>query len=1157
MNGNQPERARTGFVTERPVAISMLMLSMVVFGLVSFFKLRVDLLPEISYPTLTVRTSWPGAAPEDIEERVSERIQEALSTLAHLVRSTSVSRAGVSDVVLDFDWGTPMSFAVQEVRERLDGVFLPRGAERPLILRYDPNLDPILRIGVASNSTRADGEAELVRQRWIAENRLKRELEALPGVAAVQVRGGLEEEIRVRADPYKLSAHRIDPELLAQRLAQENINASGGSLRDGSAEYLVRTLNEFRSPAEIEELALAERGESVVRVRDVARVSRTHEKREVVTRIGGREAVELEIYREAGTNIVEVARTVRERVFGTAAQQELARKAIEEGRADAPQTVGERDKTPQLAWTLRRESKLELLSDQSTFIADAVAEVQSSAVTGALLAIAVLWLFLGRVAPTAIIAISIPMSVVVTFVPMFLSDVTLNIMSLGGLALGVGMLVDNAIVVLESIMRCRDEGDAPKAAALRGVREVFGAVVASTLTTVAVFAPIVFVSGVAGQLFGDQAMTVVTSLSVSLVVSVLFIPMLASRRWLMGGPAEEVRAGDAPPVHESPVSYAQSTNAPAWKRASRGAVHALGSIPGWGVRGLGYAWRGTGQALARFGGSGPFQRAFGALERAYVHALRSSLRAPLLVLGLAALATLYAAWRVPKLGLELLPEIHQGEFTAHVALEMGTPLELTDEVMRALDERVRLIDGVLSTALVCGIEAETLTREIEGPHTARLTVRTAPEEHGHELEHAIAERVRTLALNEPAVRTIDIRRPSPFALETPLQVEVRGQELDQLARTAEEVRARLLALPSLTDVKTSVRAGHPEARITFDRDKTLEFGLDLTRVSNLVRDHVLGNVSTRFAEGEDRIDVRVVGDELVLTTLDAVLDLVVNPQSATPVPLRAVADVRMQQGPAEIRRIGNTRAVLVEASSTGLDLGRSGAQIEQALGSLRLPEDVSVQIGGQKREMDEALTSMRFALALAVFLVYVVMAVQFESLLQPLIILLAVPLAGVGVVFTLDLLEVPLSVIVFIGLILLAGVVVNNAIVLIDRINQERAAGAELHAATIAAGRARLRPILMTTLTTVLGLLPMTGWLEAVPGLASIPWLQAGSGAEMRSPMAITVVAGLSVSTLLTLVVIPCAYVLLERSLARLRSLGARASARAPREAGATTGAGA
>jgi HAE1 family hydrophobic/amphiphilic exporter-1 len=1136
MSGNQPERARAGFVTERPVAISMLMLSLVVFGLVSFFKLRVDLLPEISYPTLTVRTTWPGAAPEDIEERVSERIQEALSTLANLVRSSSVSRAGVSDVVLDFDWGTPMTFAVQEVRERLDSVFLPRGVERPLILRYDPNLDPILRIGVASSaSERAAGDAELVRQRWIAENRLKREIEALPGVAAVQVRGGLEEEIRVRADPYKLNAHRIDPEMLAQRLAQENINASGGSLRDGSAEYLVRTLNEFRSPAEIEDLALAERGESVVRVRDVARVSRTHEKREVVTRIGGREAVELEIYREAGTNIVQVAQAVRDRVFGTQAQQARARKATEEGRADAPQTVGDRDQMPQLAWSLRRESKLELLSDQSTFIADAVEEVQSSAVTGALLAIVVLWLFLGRVAPTAIIAISIPMSVVVTFVPMFLSGVTLNIMSLGGLALGVGMLVDNAIVVLESIMRCRDEGDPPKVAALRGTREVLGAVIASTLTTVAVFAPIVFVSGVAGQLFGDQAMTVVTALSVSLLVSVLFIPMLASRRWLMGGPVEGDRVSGPERATEQPAARAPRAPAPRWRRASLRALSEVAALPGWTVRGLGYAWRATGVGLARFGGSGLFQRAYGAFENAYASALRAVLRAPLFVIALAALATLLAVWRVPKLGLELLPEIHQGEFTAHIALEMGTPLELTDEVMRALDERVRAIDGVLSTALVCGIEAETLTREIEGPHTARLTVRTAPEQRGHELEDSIAARVREIALNEPAVRTIDVRRPTPFALETPLQVEVRGQELDQLARTADEVRARLLELPSLTDVKTSVRAGHPEARITFDRDKTLEFGLDLTRVSNLVRDHVLGNVSTRFAEGEDRIDVRVVGDELVLTTLDSVLDLVVNPQSETPVPLRAVAEVNMQQGPAEIRRIGNTRAVLVEASSTGLDLGRSGEQIERALASLHLPEDVSVQVGGQKREMDEALGSMRFALALAVFLVYVVMAIQFESLLQPLIILLAVPLAGVGVVFTLDLLEVPLSVIVFIGLILLAGVVVNNAIVLIDRINQERAAGAELYAATLAAGRARLRPILMTTLTTVLGLLPMTGWLQAVPGLASIGWLQAGSGAEMRAPMAITVVSGLSISTLLTLIVIPCAYVLLERLLARAR----------------------
>jgi len=320
-----------GRIVARPVAMTMLVLSVAVFGLVSFAKLRIDLLPEISYPTLTVRTSWPGSAPEDVEQRISERVQEALSTLPHLVRTSSISRAGASDVVLEFEWGTQMTFAVQDVREKLDGVFLPRGAERPLILRYDPNLDPILRIGVAKPAGLSSPD-ELAQLRWLTEKRIERELETVPGVAAVQVRGGIEEEILVSADPYKLAAHGLDPEAVATRLAQENINASGGALREGSAEYLVRTLNEFGSVDEIADLALVRRGDAAVRVRDVARVERTAAKRTVISRLDGAEAVEVAIYREAGANIVEVADRVKQQLFGTPEQQAWTRKLVAEGR---------------------------------------------------------------------------------------------------------------------------------------------------------------------------------------------------------------------------------------------------------------------------------------------------------------------------------------------------------------------------------------------------------------------------------------------------------------------------------------------------------------------------------------------------------------------------------------------------------------------------------------------------------------------------------------------------------------------------------------------------------------------------------------------------------------------------------------------------------
>jgi HAE1 family hydrophobic/amphiphilic exporter-1 len=1128
------------FVTRRPVAITMFMVAIAVFGLVSLAKLPMDLLPEISYPTLTVRTSWAGAAPEDVEDRISVRIQESLATLSGLVRASSISRAGYSDVVLEYEWGTEMTFAVQDVRDKLDSIFLPQGADRPLILRYDPNLDPILRLGVTS-AHKGGGESDRIHLRWIAENRIKRELESLPGVAAVQVRGGLEEEVRVRVDPFKLTAHGIDPADLARRLQSENLNASGGMLREGSTDYLVRTLNEFGGLDEIENLPIVQRGDAVIRIRDVATVSRTHQKREVVTRLDGSEAVEIAIYREAGSNIVDVADRIKLRVFGSAAQRAYTAKLGPDGK---PREIkpgegqwADRGKEDYLAWRLRKDVSVKPLSDQSTFIRAAIEDVKQAAILGAFLAIGIMWFFLRRFTSTVIVALAIPISVVVTFAPMFLLDVSLNIMSLGGLALGVGMLVDNAIVVLESISRCRDEGDPLARAAVRGLREVAGAIVASTLTTVAVFAPIIFVHGIAGQIFGDQAVTVVSSLLASLLVAVLFIPMLASRRWLAGEFVGELRRVDGPPGLLRGLSWS-------WGALVSNLLLVMGRSILWtlwllslALAALGWLLGGAFRVLSfpvRVG----FDYFWGLTEQVYPRLLAGALARPWIVI-LAVFALGWSALRLlPRLGVELLPEIHQGEFTAHVGLGVESPLENTELILRSIESRVRTIDGVDVTALTVGVEKDTLTRDIEGENTARLTVRLADDWRDFENEERVLAEVRRLFEEHPEVRSVDVTRPTPFVLDSPVAVEIRGHDLEAMTVVAERVTERLAKIDEILGIRSTIRPGHPEARVVFDREKTLEFGLDLAAVSNLVRDQLLGNVSTRLVEGEERIDIRVQADEALLATLDDVLALTINPSAATPLPLNAVARVDLVQGPAEIRRIGNSRAVVLSAEGRGLDLAGLNRRIEEALADLETPDDVFVELGGQKRELEEGMQSMRFALFLALFLVYVVMASQFESLIQPLIIMLTVPLAGVGVVFALWTFGMPLSVVVFIGLILLAGIVVNNAIVLVDRINKKRQEGLELVEAILEAARARLRPILMTTLTTALGLLPLTGWLATVPLLGA---LGSGEGAEIRAPMAVTVICGLLSSTLLTLVVIPVVYSLVMRLLPEPERLPAAA----------------
>ncbi|HES59946.1 MAG TPA: efflux RND transporter permease subunit, partial [Caldithrix sp.] len=533
------------FTTERPVAILMVVIGVSVFGFLSYKQLPLNLMPDMTYPSLTVRTEYEGTAPEEIETTISRPVEQELGVVNNLVSISSISKAEQSDVILEFTWNTDMDKATSDVREKLDQVFLPEDADRPLILRYDPSLDPIMRLGLY-------GDASLTYLRYLADEEIKRNLETVEGVAAVKVKGGLEEEIRVELNEQKLTLINMDIQLVRDRLAQENINLAGGNLKEGQTEYLVRTLNEFKSVKEIQEVVIGRFNNVDIKVKDVGRVYRTGKEREIITRIEGRESVEIEIFKEADANIVAVAERVNHRLYGTPEQiafveqlkkEEDQPKEAKDKKADkkeaAPSQRGPGGSRPGmelqqmtnfLTYSLPQGIQIETLSDQSIFIQNSVDEVISTAKWGGILAIIVLFIFLRKLAPTLIIGLAIPISIVVTFAPMKIFDVSLNIMSLGGLALGIGMLVDNSIVVLESIARCRDEGDDMITATIRGVGEVGGAVMASTLTTIAVFFPIVFVEGVAGQIFGDLALAVVFSLLASLAVALFLIPMLSSRR---------------------------------------------------------------------------------------------------------------------------------------------------------------------------------------------------------------------------------------------------------------------------------------------------------------------------------------------------------------------------------------------------------------------------------------------------------------------------------------------------------------------------------------------------------------------------------------------------------------------------------------------------
>ncbi|MCC6669962.1 MAG: efflux RND transporter permease subunit [Planctomycetes bacterium] len=1096
-----------GFTTTRPVAILMVLAATVVFGFVGLARLPVNLLPDLSYPTVTIRTVYEGASPQDVEERISERIQESVSVVPGVRRALSVSRPGVSDVILEFAWGTKMVFAVSDIRERLDRVFLPAEAERPVVLRYDPNLDPVITLGLS-------GEQSLVELRRIADEELKIELEKIDGIAAVKVRGGDEEEIRILVDEAALASYGLDVGTLGQRLRAENLNAASGTIEEGNTEFLVRALGEFRNLVEIEDVIVDRRGEVSVRLRDVARVVRTARDREVISRVDGVPCVLVDVYRAAGANVVALCAATRTRMFGT----ERQRAYVAAGRHLAPFPAAaagpggtpdpavlraaseRRQMTDYLGFQMQRLGvDTTLLQDQSRFIESAVDDVESSALQGGFLAIAIIYLFLRRFSATAILSVSIPVSLIASFAPMYLSDVSINIMSLGGLALGVGMLVDNSIVVLESITKAREDGHAPAQAAVLGTSRVAGAVVASTLTTLAVFFPIVFVEGVAGQLFRDLSLTVVYSLAMSLLVALFVVPMLASRGLGTGGAVERPRT---------------------WLgRGVQAAGAALLRLVLVAVAGLGWLLH---HALWPLRWA--FDRVYGAVDRTYPTLLRGVLRHRFVAIGLGLILLVGALLRAPALGSELIPETHQGELFLDAYLPRDATVERTDAVLAPLERSIAALPEVASTFLAVGVDKKELNDSDQGEHSARILIRLHPARDRPAQEERVRNAIRELVRVRPEIQTYRFAQTGVLSFQAPLVVEILGRDLGALREASVAIEAGLRRIPGLRDVRCTLQRGNPEISIRLDRDKMAALGLDSGVVARILQTKVQGDVPTRFAERERKIDIRVRRDQEELATLDRLLGVNVNPKGTPEIPLGSVAEVKRVEGPSEIRRIGNVRGAEVQAARATLDLGGVQRGVDALLYGLDLPAGIDARLGGQKEEMERSRDSLNLALVLAIFLVYIVMASQFESLIQPLVILASLPLALVGVVFTLDVLGVPVSVMVLLGGIVLAGVVVNNAIVLIDQVNQLRRAGLGKAEAIVQGAHGRLRPVLMTTLTTLLGLLPMTGWLADLPLVGGLP-----EGLELRAPMAITLIAGLASSTLLTLLVIPAVYSFADR----------------------------
>jgi multidrug efflux pump subunit AcrB len=1273
-NMKTPRSTFFKFTTERPVAILMVVIGISVFGYISYQQLPLNLMPDMTYPSLTVRTEYEGTAPEEIETTISRPVEQELGVVNNLVSISSISKAEQSDVILEFTWDTDMDKATSDVREKLDQVFLPQDADRPLILRYDPSLDPIMRLGLY-------GDASLTYLRYLADEEIKRNLETVEGVAAVKVKGGLEEEIRVELNEQKLTLINMDIQLVRDRLAQENINLAGGNLKEGQTEYLVRTLNEFKTVKEIQEVVIGRFNGVDVKIKDIGRVYRTGKEREIITRIEGKESVEIEIFKEADANIVAVSERVKDRLYGTPEQQAFVQQ-LKEREKQAEEAKDKKDEqkkagpppggpgggghpgmmlqqmTNFLTYSLPQGIQIETLSDQSIFIKNSIDEVKNTAVIGGLLAIIVLFIFLRRLVPTLIIGLAIPISIVATFAPMKIFDVSLNIMSLGGLALGIGMLVDNSIVVLESIARCRDEGDDMITATIRGVGEVGGAVIASTLTTIAVFFPIVFVEGVAGQIFGDLALAVVFSLLASLAVALFLIPMLSSRRvevFMQGADVQsipkrfildyeikskidEIYKEDHPryaigrfhdiiillfksiltwlikslkviialilSLSKQILCFAMTVFQPLlwmirfikddykhsqfninlsqkadiygfnfindiWQKylvfnATKEIYSDLRKIkqsfhlqPVWKliikiiilpfqlfyylIKYLAYTiaeiiFRIVHAILILLGLFiymlvlvlqlifTPltkiivflFDKSYSMVDRAYPNILKKSLDNKYVLIGVVIILFLFSVYVIaPRLGSELIPEVHQGEFYVELTYPIGTPVEKTDERTLPIAEMIKQISGVKKVAVASGTDKSATTETDEGEHTSRITVSLSATSNLEREEERIISAIRSRMTDYSGVQS-NIARPAIFSFKTPIEVHIKGYNLAALQRLSRQMETIMSEIPGVEDAKASLQRGNPEVQIFYDRTVLARYGLNVLSVAAIVRNKVRGDVATEFKDEDRKIDILVRLREEDKESIDDLRRLIINPGAERPIPLQAVADIRVNEGPSEIRRIDQQRTAVITANvAPGADLKTVSQKIYDAMGRLNIPSDFTFEIAGQNKEMETSLNSLMLALGLAIFLVYIVMASQFESLIHPFIIIFTIPLAMIGVFVFLYILGIPLSIVVFLGMIMLAGIVVNNAIVLVDYINHLRANGMEKIQAIIQGGQVRLRPILMTTATTVLGLLPMA--------------LGMGDGAEIRTPMAITVIIGLISSTVLTLVVIPTVYALVDR----------------------------
>lgn len=1030
----------------RPLTTWMLVIGICVLGAMSLIQLPLALVPDFQFPVAVVITEYPNVGPFEVEAQVSVPIEEALSTVSGVTRVSSQTQPGLSIVIAEFDWGTDMDFAALEMRERVDAIrgFLPDGAEAPLYLKFDIS-------GGAMYEFSVSGPMDLATLRHQVDEVIRPRLERIEGVGSVDLIGGLERQIRIAVDQARLDAWGVNFQQLAQALVADNLNLPAGSMREGGRRLLLRTLGEYQTIEEIEETVVGATEAGVIRVRDVADVEDAFKEQRQITRLNGRESITVSIQKESAANTVSVSNAVN---------AELARLKEEFAGVFDFQTV----------W------------DEADFIRQSIRSVIENALVGALAAMIVLFLFLKRMRPTLVVGVSVPVAGVATFFSFYILDVSLNVLSMAGLALGLGMLVDNAIVCLENIVRHRALGKTSAEAAVDGAEEVGGALQASTFTTVAVFFPILFVGGLAAEIFTDLALAVSVSLGISLLVALTFVPMISAKSGLT-------------------VAERNGRVFELVQRGHRAAVRWL----------LDHRWAA--------------------------------------VAGVALLAAL-AVIAAPRIGTEFFPEVDTGEFTVNVRLPRGSTRDATNEVVSRIEDFLAGIEDVESVAvsISAGSGAGIFFGGSGGNEevgTLRAVMRPQSERSVH--TETVVEQVRAFAAGIPGARVTaamtDFFGVGGLGGDAPIVINLLGRDIDELNRSAEMVAEAIRRIDATRDVTAGTSEGRPELQIVVDRVRAGELGLTAGQIAQSVRNAVDGVTVTRFRSGGrgEEIDVVLQLEDRWRQDRFALEELKIQTPFGGSVPLREAARIVEGMSPAAIARLEQLNVVTVTSRFVGAPYNQVLAEIEEAIAGLDLPPGVIYQFGGDDEQMQEAFSDLFLAFILAVALTYMLLVAQFESLSQPFIIMASVPLGLVGVVLSLWATGQNLSVPGLVGLILMAGVVVNNGIVMVDYINRLRSEGHERRQAVLTGVDRRLRPILMTTATTVLGMFPLS--------------LGIGEGAELQQPIAIVVMGGLTFSTALTLVFTPVLYTLVDDFSLWLRQVAGRLLPASARKAAMEEGA--